>query len=73
MTMHTNAFGGRMSILTSEEIDTLLAMAGCIYYYSNAFSEGVIRRDDPTSDRVDYKGPDTEETKYETFKLWRDR
>lgn len=59
--------------LTSEEIDNLLAITDYFYYYSSAFNEGVIRRDDPTSDRVDYKGPDTEETKYETFKLWRDR
>ena len=59
--------------LTSEEIDTLIAMAGYRYFYSEIFEEGVIRRQDSEPDRVDYKGPDTEETKYETFKLWRDQ
>lgn len=59
--------------MTSEEIDTLLAMAGYHYFYSTVFKEGVIRRQDSEPDRVDYKGPDTEETKLNTFIKWRDR
>ena len=64
--------------LTSEEIDTLLAMAGYHYFYSKAFKEGAIMNIDYLSgkvphDRVDYKGLDTEETKLNTFIKWRDR
>lgn len=59
--------------MTGEEIDNLLVMTDYFYYYSNAFYEGVIRRREPDYDRVDYKGPDTEETKLNTFIKWRDR